>query len=232
METTADIHSRTEALLGADGMRRLASTRVLIFGVGGVGSWCAEALIRSGLGHLTMVDPDAVCYSNLNRQLPATLDTIGRPKVEVLRERFLRIHPEAEIIARAERYSAETADQFALQDYDYIIDAIDSVADKAELILRATALQKPVLLSSMGAARRFDPTRVRVSEFWKIEGDPLARAIRQWFKNAERYPERKFRCVWSDELPSCPQGTKGSLMPVTASFGLTLASIIINSAIQ
>ena len=246
METRAEIWSRTEALLGEDGMSSLRRMRVIIFGVGGVGSWCAEALVRSGVGHLTLVDPDVVCYSNINRQLPATLSTVGRAKVEVLRERFLTINPEAEIIARQEAYTAYTAHLFDLSSYDYVIDAIDSLRDKAELILN-TLKGESVLLSSMGAARKFDPTKVQVAEFWKIEGDPLARALRKWFKHAERYPERKFRCVYSNEIVnSSPKvgevaallteeyetqhtPLKGSLMPVTATFGLVLASSIINS---
>ena len=254
METCADIWSRAKALLGDDGMSSLQRMRVIVFGVGGVGSWCAEALIRSGVGHLTLVDPDVVCYSNINRQLPATLSTIGRAKVEVLRERFLSINPEAEIIARQEAYTAYTAHLFDLSSYDYVIDAIDSLRDKAELILNTLmvkeevsmnpevcndvkrgSISSPVLLSSMGAARKFDPTKVQVAEFWKIEGDPLARALRKWFKHAERYPERKFRCVYSTELSNDSNQSsdsaplKGSLMPVTATFGLVLASLIINS---
>lgn len=230
METKADIWSRSEALLGAEGMKSLRDVRILLFGVGGVGSWCAEALVRSGVQHLTMVDPDLVCYSNINRQLPATITTVGQPKVQVLRERLLTINPDADIQAVQDAFHADNADSFRLEDYDFVIDAIDSVADKAELILHTVALSptSPVLLSSMGAARRLDPTRVRVNYFHKVEGDPLARALRHYFKHAGRFPERKFTCVYSDELPK-DGAEKGSLMPVTTVFGMTLASIIINS---
>ena len=138
METDSGIFSRTELLVGREAMDRLAATRVIVFGVGGVGSWCAEALVRSGIGHLTLVDPDVVDATNINRQLPATTATIGRPKVEVLKERFLDINPAADITARQERFTAESADGFHIEDIDYVIDAIDSIDDKINLILSTT----------------------------------------------------------------------------------------------
>ena len=141
-ETLTGPFSRTALLMGDQAMQRLAAARVLLFGTGGVGSWCAEALIRSGVGHLTMVDPDEVDVSNINRQLPATAATVGRPKVEVLRERLLSINPAADITARQERFTAESAASFHLEAFDYVIDAIDSMADKMELILLCT--QKPL----------------------------------------------------------------------------------------
>ena len=130
--------SRTEMLVGHEAMERLRRTRVIVFGVGGVGSWCAEALVRSGIGYLTLVDPDCVDVTNINRQLPATTATVGRPKVEVLRERFLEINPEADITARQERFTADTAADFHLEDFDYVIDAIDSIDDKVNPILSTT----------------------------------------------------------------------------------------------
>ena len=191
------IFSRTALLFGEAGVERLRSLRVIIFGVGGVGSWCAESLVRTGVGHLTMVDCDVVCDSNVNRQLMATTKTIGRPKVEVMRERLLEINPEADITARQEVFSAETAGNFDLDAYDYVIDAIDSLRDKALLILRACE-SKACLFSSMGAARKLDPQRVKVTEFWKVEGDPLARTLRKRFKHDGVFPYRKFQCVYSD----------------------------------
>lgn len=222
--------SRTEALLGVDGMERLRSTRVIVFGVGGVGSWCAEALVRSGVGHMTLVDPDCVDITNINRQLPALHSTVGRPKVEVMRERLLDINPEADIVARQERFTADIAEIFCLQEYDFVIDAIDSIADKMELILlctkKTTVQQYPVLLSSMGAARKIDPLQVRVTEFWKVDGCPLAATLRKRMRKAQRFPERKFKCVWSPER--CDDAEpKGTLMPVTAAFGLALASLVV-----
>lgn len=226
-----EIFSRVELLLGAEALERLRNLRVIVFGVGGVGSWCAEALVRTGVGSLTLVDMDCVAPSNVNRQMPATTATIGQPKVDAMRRRLLEINPDAQIMARCERFTADTADSFNLGDYDWIVDAIDSVADKAELILRATSLGPSTrLVSSMGAARKTDPLRVRVDEFTKVRGCPLAAALRSRFKRIGRYPRRKFRCVYSDEvLPAPPSGPNGSLMQITAVWGLVLASQIINT---
>lgn len=221
---------RAELLLGEKKMAQLRRTRVILFGVGGVGSWCAEALVRTGIGHLTIVDPDLVAPSNINRQLPATTLTVGRPKVEVMAEHLREINPDCEIIARRERYGAETEAEFPLDGFDYVIDAIDSVADKALLILRATSTPGVTLLSSMGAARKLDPTRVRVAEFWQVKGCPLAAALRSRFKRLGVYPRRKFKCVFSDEVRpnQRPSGPNGSLMQITATWGLQLASLLIN----
>ncbi|MBQ3752620.1 MAG: tRNA threonylcarbamoyladenosine dehydratase [Prevotella sp.] len=201
------IFRRTELLLGEERMARLGGKRVIIFGVGGVGSWCAESLVRSGIGQLTIVDPDRVCITNINRQLMATTKTVGQVKVEALRERLLAINPAARITALQQVFTAETADSFALGDYDYIVDAIDSLKDKQLLIVLATSLAAkaggegaPKLFSSMGAALKMDPTRIKVAEFWKVQGDPLARALRKRFKQTGLFPKRKFLCVYSDEL--------------------------------
>lgn len=191
---------RTELLLGQDKLMKLQQAKVLIFGVGGVGSWCAEALVRSGIRNITIVDSDRVCVTNCNRQLMATAKTIGQVKVEALKERLLEINPDANITALQMIYNAENADSFHMEEYDFIIDAIDSLAEKADLILRATALPKHVtLVSSMGAALRTDPFAVRKAEFWSVKGDPLARAIRNRFKRDKTFPKRKFLCVYSEE---------------------------------
>ena len=227
--TTDDIFQRSLLLVGDEAMRRMADVRVLLFGVGGVGSWCAEALIRSGIGHLTMVDPDCVEPSNINRQLPATTLTVGQPKVEVMRERMLSINPDADIKARQERFTADSADGFCLEEFDYVIDAIDSLQDKLELILLATSSVQPAALtlySSMGAARKIDPTQVRVSEFWKVDGCPLAASLRKRMRRQQRFPQRKFRCVWSPERAEAAQ-PKGTSVTVTAAFGLMLASLVV-----
>ena len=232
MEETKGIFSRTALLVGEGAVQTMGSLRVILFGVGGVGSWCAEALVRSGIGHITMVDPDNVDVTNINRQLPATTLSIGQPKVEVMRERLLAINPAAEIVALQERYSADTSDGFRLEQYDYVIDAIDSMADKMELILRCTRkdeLYTPFqFYSSMGAARKMDPTQVKVSEFWKVDGCPLAASLRKRMRRAQRFPERKFKCVWSPERNEASQ-PKGTMMPVTATFGLVLASLVIKN---
>ncbi|MBP1539443.1 MAG: tRNA threonylcarbamoyladenosine dehydratase [Prevotella sp.] len=190
---------RSELLLGEDVMNRIACARVIVFGVGGVGSWCAESLVRSGIKHLTIVDSDRVCITNINRQLMATSETIGHVKVDALKTRLLSINPSAEITALQKIFNEETAEEFHIGDYDYIIDAIDSLKDKALLILMACQTQAR-LFSSMGAALKMDPMRIRVSEFWKVQGDPLARALRKKFKSQGQFPKRKFKCVFSDEL--------------------------------
>ena len=193
------IFRRTELLLGDELMERLSSKSVIIFGVGGVGSWCAESLIRSGIRKVTIVDSDRVCITNINRQLMATTKTVGQVKVDALKERLLTINPSAEITAMQPIFTAETAENFDLDSYDYIIDAIDSLKDKALLILLACQT-KAKFFSSMGAALKLDPTRIKTAEFWKVQGDPLARALRKRFKREGQYPKRKFQCVYSDEL--------------------------------
>lgn len=212
------IFKRTELLLGNTLMNKIGSQRVIIFGVGGVGSWCAESLIRSGIKYLTIVDSDRVCVTNVNRQLLATTKTVGQVKVETLKERLLDINPNAEITAVQQIYSAETADSFGLDKYDYIIDAIDSLSNKMDLIVRATKTNA-MLFSSMGAALKMDPTKVQVAEFWKVKGCPLAAALRRKFKKSEK-PARKFLCVYSEEVlenrganESC--GTDACLCPRT-----------------
>ncbi len=236
-----DIFSRARLLFGEPGMERLSEIKVILFGVGGVGSWCAEALVRSGVVHLTIVDCDSVCPSNINRQLMAVHSTLGMPKVEALRARLLDINPDAEVDARQEIFNSESASSFNLESYDYIIDAIDSLADKALLILLATRT-KAHFFSSMGAALKLDPARISIAEFWKVQGCPLARALRQRFKRSGEYPARKFKCVYSDELvankgvldePDDNSGrtrVNGSLMHITSIFGAMLASLVLRSA--
>lgn len=222
-----DFFARSEALLGAEALARLKAAHVLVVGVGGVGSWCAEALVRTGLGRITLVDDDTVAESNLNRQCPALAATVGRAKVEAMAERLRAINPNCESEARFERFERfEKFERFGR--LDCVVDAIDSVACKAELILAATAAGVP-LVSSMGAALRIDPTTVKVTRFEKVEGDGLAKALRQRFKKLERWPKGKFSCVWSGENQTIRQSTnqkmpKGSLMQVTATFGMCLAS--------
>ena len=207
-------------------MALLQSKRVILFGIGGVGSWCAEALIRTGLMHLTIVDGDTVQPSNLNRQLPATQATLGMSKVEALKERLLAINPQAEIIARYEMVNGEWLAANGLKGYDYVIDAIDSVADKTDLILYASRVRALKVFSSMGAALRFDPTQVRVAELFDVKGDALAKAVRARMKKIGQHPNKKIRCVYSlEQAQRCEE--RGSLMQVTAVFGCTLAGLVI-----
>lgn len=197
--TEQQVFHRTRLLVGDAALERIHRTRVILFGVGGVGSWCAESLVRSGVQQLTLVDSDCVSITNINRQLPATLPNVGRVKVKALRERLLTINPDAQITARQEIYNADNAESFHLDTYDVIIDAIDSLAEKAHLLLTASRTDA-LLVSSMGAALKMDPSRIAVAEFWKAEGCPLARALRNKFKRAKTFPAKKFRVVYSNEL--------------------------------
>ncbi|MCM1162789.1 MAG: tRNA threonylcarbamoyladenosine dehydratase [Muribaculaceae bacterium] len=238
---------RTARLTGHQALELMAAMPVIIFGVGGVGSWTAEALVRTGFATLTLVDADCVAPTNINRQMPALVSTIGRPKVDVVKERLLDINPSASITTVHGLYTADTASRFNLNDYGYVFDCIDSLSDKALLILNATAAPRTTrFYSSMGAALKMDPTRISTAEFWKVKGCPLAAALRRRFKRTGQFPSRKFTCVYSDELvgqhplytPREDNGadgsksygkvaTNGSLMHITATFGLTLASLAI-----
>ncbi len=227
---------RTALLAGDDMMARMADTRIIVFGVGGVGSWCVEALARTGFGHITIVDPDEVAPSNLNRQLPALHSTLGLPKVEVLARRIADINPACEVTAIAGAYTPDNADTFRIDTYDYVVDAIDSLSDKADLILRCTdpaTGPRRKFVSSMGAARKMRPDKVCTAEFWKVDGCPLARALRTRFRRSGIFPKRKFTCVYSPEtLPhrkEGPRGVNGTFAHATAVFGLTLASLIVDN---
>ncbi len=225
---------RTALVAGSDMMARMAAARVTVFGVGGVGSWCVEALARSGIGNITIVDPDEVAVSNINRQLPALHSTVGRPKVEVVARRIADINPAAKVTAIQGRYTPDNGASFNLADEDFVIDAIDSLADKADLILRCTdpaTAPRTAVYASMGAARKLDPAKIRTTEFWKVDGCPLARALRTRFRRSGIFPRRKFQCVYSPEtLPhrlNDGSGANGTFAHATAIFGLTLASLVI-----
>lgn len=202
---------------------------MIIFGLGGVGGWCAEALVRTGIRHLALVDFDTIAPSNLNRQLVATAANIGLPKAEEMRLRLLSINPSADITARCERFDETTAAEFRLSKFDYVIDAIDSVPSKVLLARLATEAGVP-LFASMGAARRLDPQQVRAAKFQKVQGCPLARSMRQYMKRNLMFPVRDFICVYSAEQP-LPAGQSGqplgSLAPVVGTFGMTLASLLV-----
>ncbi len=231
---------RTIQALGQEVFDRLQSVRVILFGAGGVGGWCAEALVRSGVKHLTIVDFDVVNPSNINRQVVATRDNIGAPKVKELQKRLLAINPDAEITTINQRYSAQTAETFDFNSYDYVLDAIDSVKDKALLLYRAS-LSHATVFSSMGAGRKIDTTAVRVTAFKKVEGCPLARAVRHQLKalnlqlqtsnlqppipsdRALGLRTSNILCVWSPELSSA----SGTLAPVVMTFGSALANFVI-----
>lgn len=237
--------NRTERLVGSDIMHNITAQRVIILGVGGVGSWCAESLIRSGIKQLTIVDADCVCASNINRQLMATTRTVGQAKVEALKERLLDINPKANITAIQKIFNADTAESFNLDQYDYIVDAIDSLKDKALLMLKACET-KAKFFSSMGAALKMDPTQIRVAEFWKVRGCPLGSALRKKFKHMKVRPTHKFSCVYSEEVlenrgeaMSSPGDVmynkvqvNGSMVHITAIFGFTIGGLVLNDIYQ
>jgi tRNA A37 threonylcarbamoyladenosine dehydratase len=251
------IFHRSELIFGKQKMKKLSEVKVIIFGIGGVGSWCAEGLIRSGIEKLTLVDADKICITNINRQLPATTKTLGQVKVDVLKSRLLEINPDAEIIALQKIYNKSTSHEFELEKFDYIIDAIDSLSSKVNLISTAQKLDS-MFFSSMGAAVKIDSTRIKVGKFNEVEGCPLARWIRKKLRRINE-PVGKFLCVYSDEiLPNhdiefdcqtvnckCNKSeefsdddeiedltlqkavTNGSLAHITAIFGFTLSGLVL-----
>ena len=226
---------RSRSLLGDEAFERLSSMHVAVFGVGGVGGWCAEALLRTGVRHLTLVDDDLVAGSNINRQRQAIQSTVGKPKVNVLRDLLLEIVPEATIEAIATRYTPETAHTFSdlLDSCNFVIDAIDSVDCKIHLIQRCLTPSNgypAAIFSSMGAALRTDPTKVRIAPFHKVIGDGLAKAMRNRFRKSGT-PLPRHLCAYSEEPPTAPaDGEKGSIMPVTCAFGMALASLVVQAA--
>jgi tRNA A37 threonylcarbamoyladenosine dehydratase len=254
--TTHRRFDRTARLLGDAGVTRLGSATVTVFGVGGVGSFAAEALVRSGVGRVTLVDYDRICVTNVNRQLHAMKGTLGKPKVAVMAERLRLINPDATIEARAEFYGPETSARLLVPEPDVVIDAIDNIAAKMHLI--ATCLRDRLrIVSAMGAAARLDPTQVRVADLSETRVDPFARALRHnlrrkymidfnrpvgvWAVYSEEpprapeelaYDDGAFRCV-------CPGGqngvndcehkhrVEGSVAFVPSVFGMTLASVAV-----
>jgi len=189
---------RTQLLLGQKRLEKLQNLNVIIFGVGGVGSWCAESLIRSGVRNLTIVDSDRVCITNVNRQLQATSMTVGQVKTEVLKNRLLEINPKANVNALQKIYEEANHTEFELEKYDVIVDAIDSMQNKIHL-MRTACKTEAFFISSMGAALRIDSTKIRVDEFWKVEYCTLARRIRKVMRKGEK-PAKKFLCVYSTEI--------------------------------
>lgn len=223
-------------------MEELSKIRVIVFGLGGVGSWCVEALVRTGVDNCTIVDPDIVSLDNLNRQVQANSSTIGMPKAEALACRMREIRPGVCLDAVHGMFNADTANRFSLSSYDYVVDAIDRLQDKALLIERCAA-QGVTVFSSMGAARRMDPTRVRTGRIRNTSHCPLARRLRRLLR--ESHASLDVICVYSDEPPAdaaeacrnlepadnppredCTR-INGSLVQVTAVFGFTLAGLVI-----
>ncbi|MDE7299099.1 MAG: tRNA threonylcarbamoyladenosine dehydratase [Lachnospiraceae bacterium] len=198
--------ARTELLLGSEGIERLRRVRVAVFGIGGVGGYAAEALARSGVGELDLIDDDRVCLSNLNRQIIALHSTVGRLKTEVMRERILDINPEAVVHVHNCFFLPENAGEFPFEKYDYIVDAVDTVTAKLELVLRAQAAGRPII-SCMGTGNKLDPTRLRAADIYETKVCPLARVMRSELK---KRGVKQLRVVYSEEQPIVPQHRKES----------------------
>lgn len=218
----ADEFSRTALLLGDEAMARLRRARVAVFGIGGVGSYAAEALARAGVGALDLIDNDTVSITNLNRQLFALHSTVGRPKVDAARERLADVAPGCTVRTHALFYLPETADMIDLSAYDYIIDAIDTVSGKLLLAERAAAAGVP-LISAMGAGNKLDPTGFRVSDIADTAVCPLAKVMR---KELKKRGVRRLKVVWSPEMPltpavgdePLPEGTSRRQLPGSCAF--------------
>ena len=192
--------SRTQLLLGAPAMELLAKSKVAIFGVGGVGGYVCEALVRSGVGSFDLIDDDKVCLTNLNRQVLATRETVGKYKAEVMKERMLSINPHADITVRKCFFLPENADEFPFDEYDYVVDAIDTISGKIEIVLKAQALNVPVI-SAMGAGNKLDASRFMVADIYETHMDPLARIMRHELK---KRGVKSLKVVYSDEKPVRP----------------------------
>ena len=232
--------TRTALLLGEDAMRKLNRSRVAVFGIGGVGGYAVEALARSGVGAFELIDRDVVSESNLNRQIIATHKTIGRGKTEVMEERIHDINPDAQVTQHRCFYLPETSDQFDFSQYDYIIDAVDTITAKIEIILRAQKAGVPVI-SSMGAGNKLDPSKFEVADIDKTSVDPLARVMRRELK---KRGIRKLKVVDSKEEPIRPLGrieadpeagrkdVPGSAAFTPAAAGLLIASEVVKDLIR
>ncbi|QIB70111.1 tRNA threonylcarbamoyladenosine dehydratase [Aminipila butyrica] len=195
-----DQFSRTQLLLGQEAMDKLKKARVLVFGIGGVGGYTVEALVRSGVGAFDLVDDDTVCLTNLNRQIIATRKTVGQYKVDVMKERILDINPDAQVQVHKCFYLPETADQFDFSAYSYVVDAVDTVSAKIDIIVKAKEAGVPVI-SCMGAGNKLDPSRLKVEDIHKTSMCPLAKVMRQELK---KRGIKGVRVVYSTEKPKLP----------------------------
>ena len=233
--------SRTALLVGQGAIEKLQASRVAIFGIGGVGGYVAEALARSGVGCFDLIDNDTVALINLNRQIIATHDTIGQPKVQVMAERIHAINPEAVVHVHQCFFLPENAHEFDFAQYDYVVDAVDTVAAKIAIIMAAKAANVPVI-SSMGAGNKMDPGKFQVADIFKTSVDPLARVMRQEMK---KRGVKKLKVVYSTELPLPPVDAEGACqaeapqrraLPGSTAFtpsaaGLLLASEVVKDLI-
>lgn len=234
MISIKELFVRTEMLFGEEAMKKFASSRVAVFGIGGVGGHAAEALVRSGIGNIELIDADTVCQSNINRQLFATTKNIGRLKTEVAKERLLEINPEINITVKSIFYLPENADEFDFTQYDYIIDAVDTVAAKLSLAQKAQLAGTPII-SSMGAGNKLDPTLFEVADIYKTSVCPLAKVMRT---ECRKRGIKKLKCVYSKEIPMKPKDvfseekstrrqTPGSVAFVPSVAGLIIAGEVL-----
>lgn len=225
--------SRTELLLGNDGIDKLKNSKVIVFGIGGVGSYVVEALVRAGVGNIVLVDKDDISISNINRQLPATHKTIGLSKVAVMKERVLDINPNINVEGRQEFYLPGMADEFLKEDIDYVVDAVDNVTAKLDLICCSKEKNIPII-SSMGTGNKIDPTRLEIADIKKTSVCPLAKVIR---KELRKRQVDSVKVVYSKEEPLLPimvddEGNKiRSMVPGSVSFVPSVAGLIIASEV-
>lgn len=234
-----EMFSRTELLLGKDAMQKLKDSHVAIFGVGGVGGYALEALVRSGIGSIDIIDNDTVSVSNINRQIIATTDSVGLSKVEVAKSRALNINPDVKITAHNLFYSPETENFFDFSGYDYVIDAIDTVTGKISLVMRCEEAKTPII-SSMGAGNKLDPCAFEVSDIFKTSVCPLAKVMRKELKDRGI---KKLKVVYSKEMPIKPKkadvesvsGKKqipGSIAFVPSVVGLIIAGEVVKDILK
>ncbi|MGE5328633.1 MAG: ThiF family adenylyltransferase [Deltaproteobacteria bacterium] len=227
--------SRTELLIGRQALKKLGSSKIAVFGIGGVGSYVVEGLARAGIGKIVIIDKDNVDITNINRQLPATSKTIGRPKVEVMKERILEINPKAEVTAFQQFYLPETSVELINKDYDYIVDAVDTVTAKIDLVVKAKQNGIPVI-SCMGAGNKLDPTKFEVADIYKTSVCPLAKVMRQELR---KRGIDSLKVVYSKESPIKPfedesssrRQTPGSISFVPSVAGLIIAGEVIKDLI-
>ena len=223
-----DQFDRTRLLIGEEGLAKLKKARVAVFGVGGVGGFAVEALVRSGIGAFDLIDNDTVALSNLNRQIIATRDTIGKLKVEVMRDRILSINPQAEIRMYPCFYLPENAAEFDFSQYSYVVDAVDTVTAKIDIIMQAQAAGVPVI-SSMGAGNKMDPTRFEVTDIYKTTVCPLARVMRRELK---KRGVKQLKVVYSTEKAiKTGADVPGSIAFVPSVAGLSVAGEVIRDLI-
>jgi len=224
--------SRTERIFGAEGMQRLENACVAVFGVGGVGSYIAEGLARSGVGHLHLIDSDDVDITNLNRQIEALSDTVGKPKAEAMKQRILQINPQCEVTVHDCFFLPENSDEFDFTQYDYIADAVDTVTAKIELVMKADREGTPII-SSMGTGNKLSPAMLEVADIYKTSVCPLARVMRQELK---KRGIKKLKVVYSKEepikaKPSEEENEHRRSIPASAVFVPAAAGLIIASEI-